>query len=136
MTLQIDFAGELYTVNEFSYLTGISETAIYKALAAGKSVTDILHQNILQGLKGDCCPSCGAISSSEVVESRRKSVGAGIIRRRRACRMCDARFTTYEVRADSIDNTLDRNLQSKVMKHELLTMALKLIELYKDDLPK
>lgn len=40
------------------------------------------------------CPSCGAFDGSDVMDSRPND---GSIRRRRACKACGHRFTTWEV---------------------------------------
>ena len=47
------------------------------------------------------CPWCGS-SKTRVIDSRPES-RRGMVRRRRECKGCTARWTTYEVDADRLD---------------------------------
>ncbi len=47
------------------------------------------------------CPSCQSVAGADVVDSRCNPAGT-VVRRRRQCRMCSQRFTTYESRIDPL----------------------------------
>lgn len=83
------------------------------------------------------CPYCGS-KESEVVETR-DSEDLETIRRRRACRACDKRFTTYErvetinivvIKKDGKREQFDRNkLKGGILKAaEKTTVSLDTIE--------
>ena len=61
------------------------------------------------------CPSCGADGDDFVIDYR-KLLMTGIVRRRRQCRYCNARFTTYEIHASK---KLQKLVRSRERKGEL-----------------
>ena len=75
-------------------------------------------QTLLSSVPGNVCPECGH-RSSKVVDSR--YLGGGSIRRRRRCYSCQSRFTTYEIRVDSLKDFMD------LSRSNADAMALKVI---------
>jgi transcriptional repressor NrdR len=69
------------------------------------------------------CPLCGH-TESDVIDSRTNSM-AIIIRRRRTCRKCHERFTTYEMAVDPMVFEAQRD-RAKAIARQLRDMALAL----------
>lgn len=72
-----------------------------------------LGKSDLTGIYGSICPSCLS-DSSKVLESRLVTSNTdplagpvGLYRRRRECKCCQQRYTTYEVRSDSLESLLE-----------------------------
>lgn len=64
------------------------------------------------------CPKCS--NKSDVVDSRHLTKD-NIIRRRRQCRKCEARFGTLEIQTEELAKIEDKvNLISSALKHFLL----------------
>jgi len=57
------------------------------------------------------CPVCGH-DVSKVIDSR---CSKGITRRRRACKVCSARYTTYELTSDALEQMSQSGGVSKVI---------------------
>lgn len=63
------------------------------------------------------CPKCGH-DDSRVLDSR-ANTAHGEVRRRRVCKQCDGRFTTFEtVRADDAEVLEDRSLHKLLLAIE------------------
>jgi transcriptional repressor NrdR len=67
------------------------------------------------------CPSCHAPDADQVVDSRTNDRGT-VIRRRRACGRCQARFTTYETVTDP-SVWKDERERAKAIAGQLRDMA-------------
>ena len=72
-----------------------------------------LGKSDLTGIYGSICPACQS-DSSKVLESRLVTPNTdplagpvGLYRRRRECKSCQQRYTTYELRSDSLESLLE-----------------------------
>lgn len=59
------------------------------------------------------CPTCGG-GLKDVVDSRPgRILGLDVIRRRRVCQCCGMRTNTFEMRADEVENFVERRKKMK-----------------------
>ena len=80
------------------------------------------------GVTGDKCPACGAVNNSKVLESRRKA--SSVVRQRRECEACAARFTTYTISSKDYQYLLESLAQQKDGAiRQLRDLAKKLLKL-------
>ena len=78
------------------------------------------------------CPDCDCNCNSDVIDTIARKTGYGeIITRRRACRKCGTRFTTYEIQAKEYKSfvKLKDNLDNV---EKMIKVLLKTIDEYKD----
>ena len=75
-------------------------------------------QSLLSSLPGNVCPHCGH-RSSKIVD--RCFLSGGSIERGRRCHGCQKKFTTYEIRVDSLKDFMD------LSRSNADAMALKVI---------
>lgn len=74
------------------------------------------------------CPKCKG-TETEVKDSRLKTIGEQkIIRRRRLCRGCDNRFTTYELSVEYLQHIKDMESGGYIGAFDALKKISKIIE--------
>ena len=64
---------------------------------------------------GIACPYCGTENKTRVTDKRNTS---DYIRRRRMCKICGKKFSTYEMRFDEIWKIQHSKLQPRRLKNE------------------
>lgn len=77
------------------------------------------------------CPTCDCKCDSVVIDTTCSKLTSGeVIKRRRACNKCGAKFTTYEIHADEYKNLLAQRNKAREISNAIKNV-MNLAEKYK-----